>query len=405
MQVIIVNDFAYVNGGASKVAIDSALGLAKAGVEVTFFSAVGPATPLLEQNGVRVICIRQEEIAKDPNRLRAVVQGLWNAEAGRRMADLLRGLDPLKTVVHVHGWTKALSSSPIAAALRNGFKVICTLHDYFIACPNGGFYNYKSNTICTSKPLSAACITTNCDSRNYPQKLWRVLRQVIQRKKGLIPGGIRHFITISDLSEKILAPYLPAGIRIYRVSNPINIEKNLPSDVVANIAFVMVGRISPEKGVELFLRAAQELGVDAVLVGDGPDIERLQRQFPTAKYTGWLKPEDVKWVLSKARCLVFPSLWYETQGLVVLEAASLGVPAIVADTSAARDLVIDGVTGLWFKGGDLLDLKEKIKQLATDADFATKAGLAAYQRFWEKPPTLERHVKELMSVYASVLAN
>jgi glycosyltransferase involved in cell wall biosynthesis len=404
-HVVIVNDFAYINGGASKVAIDSALGLGKAGVDVTFFSAVGPAIPLLEQNGVRAICLGQEEIAKDPNRLRAVVRGLWNAKAGRRMADLLRGLDPGRTIIHVHGWTKALSSSPIAVALRSGFKVIFTLHDYFIGCPNGGFYNYKSDAICTLKPLSAACIATNCDSRNYLQKQWRVLRQVIQRKKGLIPDGIRHFITISDFSERVLSPYLPKGACVYRVSNPISMEKKLPVDLAANTAFVMVGRVSPEKGVQLFAKAVQELGVEGIIIGDGPIRKLVQQQFPAIRYTGWLKPEEVRRVLSAARCLVFPSLCYETQGLAVLEAAALGIPAIVADTSAARDLVIDGVTGLWFKGGDLLDLKEKMKKLATDTKFAAEAGLAAYRCFWENPPTLERHVKELIGVYSSMLAD
>jgi glycosyltransferase involved in cell wall biosynthesis len=83
----------------------------------------------------------------------------------------------------------------------------------------------------------------------------------------------------------------------------------------------------------------------------------------------------------------------------------LGIPAIVADTSAARDLVIDGVTGLWFKGGDLYDLKEKMRRFAVDAEFAAKCGLAAYQRFWADPPTLERHVKELLGVYSHVLAD
>jgi len=59
--------------------------------------------------------------------------------------------------------------------------------------------------------------------------------------------------------------------------------------------------------------------------------------------------------------------------LVVLEAAALGVPAIVADTSAARDLVRDGHTGLWFKGGDALSLRAAMQrlmvtQLAQDMD-------------------------------------
>lgn len=405
MQVVVVNDFAFINGGASKVAIDSAVGLTQAGIKVLFFSAVGPVDFALEHSSVDTVCIGQQEIIKDSSRMRAVIQGLWNREAGRRMANLLETLDPQDTIVHVHGWTKALSSCPIVVALKKGFQVVFTLHDYFTACPNGGFYNYKSNTICPLKPLSRACLLTNCDSRNYPQKMWRVLRQVIQRGAGLIPGGIKHFITISELSERILSPYLPSKARIYHVGNPINVEKTPPSDVAVNSAFVMAGRVSPEKGPELFARAVQECYVEGISAGDGTAMKRLQQQFPTVKFTGWLKKDDLGRVLSTARTLVFPSLCYEVQPLIVLEAAAMGVPSIVADTSAARELVVDRVTGLWFKGGDVLDLKEKIKQFATNPEHAAECGSAAYNRFWRSPPTLERHVRELMDVYTSMLAD
>ena len=117
----------------------------------------------------RVVCTSQHAIADDPLRMGALVQGLWNSKAGRAMGDVLGNLDPHQTVVHVHGWTKALSSSVIRAALTRKFKVICTLHDYFSACPNGSFFNYATNTICELQPLSGSCITSQCDRRHYGQ--------------------------------------------------------------------------------------------------------------------------------------------------------------------------------------------------------------------------------------------
>lgn len=403
MNVIIINDFAYVNGGASKVALDCALGLVGKVDTVFLFTAVGPMMPELSANGVRVLCTNQHEIASDPSRLRAAQQGFWNYVAAQEMKKLLGTLNTEDTIIHVHGWTKALSSSPIRVAIDKSFKVICTLHDYFTACPNGGFFNYQTASICTLNPLSLACIKSSCDARSYTQKIWRVARQAIQRKIGLIPDGIKHFVAVSDFSCNILAPHLPINAKIYRIDNPINFKKESPADIASNKAFIMIGRLSKEKGVYLFANAAQELSVDANVVGDGPCAAELRQKFPSLNYSGWLHSEEVKQVLKNARCLVLPSLCYETQGLVVLEAAALGIPAIVPDTSAARDLVVDGKTGLWFKGGDEKDLTEKMRYLSEDGRFAARLGQAAYEHFWQAPPTLDRHVEKIMETYREVL--
>ena len=66
----------------------------------------------------------------------------------------------------VAGWTKALSSSVFDVAFKMNFKVVLTLHDYFTACPNGGYFDYKENKICKRKPLSWKCIKCNCDSNS-----------------------------------------------------------------------------------------------------------------------------------------------------------------------------------------------------------------------------------------------
>jgi len=66
--------------------------------------------------------------------------------------------------------------------------------------------------------------------------------------------------------------------------------------------------------------------------------------------------------------------------------------------------VVDGETGLWFRTADEADLKEKLDRLTRDPELAAAMGKAAYQRFWDDPPTLERHVGELEKVYQQVLA-
>ena len=106
--------------------------------------------------------------------------------------------------------------------------------------------------------------------------------------------------------------------------------------------------------------------------------------------------------LRQASALVFPSVWYEGLPLSVLEAQGLGVPVIVSDACAGRESVVDGVTGLWFKSGDVDDLA---RALATTRDGNTMRAMsnAAYCHFWADPPTLDAHLGKLTALYRDVL--
>jgi glycosyltransferase involved in cell wall biosynthesis len=123
---------------------------------------------------------------------------------------------------------------------------------------------------------------------------------------------------------------------------------------------------------------------------------------PQAELTGWQPAEAVARRLRHARALVFPSLWPETQGMAVSEAAALGVPAIVSDGCAAREAVEDGVTGLLFRSGDAADLRRQIERCRDDA-LVARMGRAAHARFWADPPTVDAHVRALVALYAQVL--
>ncbi len=402
MHVVVANDFAHVNGGMAQVAVRSAIGLAQRGYHVTFFAAVGPVDPGFEKAGVDVVFTDQYDIKNDPVRLRAASQGLWNFPAAARMKDLLARLPVDRTIVHVHGWTKCLSSSFIRTALDRGVRVVMTLNDYFFACPNGGFFNFTRGQACHLQPLSWACLRENCDRDGYAEKIWRTARQAIQNHMGITQASLLTFITVSDFSETVLRKYLPASAPVFRITNPCDLPYGEPVPVAHNVPFVFIGRLSTEKGLSLLARAACKLDTPVIFVGDGHCREEISNCNSKAVITGWQSREQISIHLRSARCLVLPSLWYEAQPLSINEAASVGVPAIVPDQCAAAEMVENGVTGLWFKTGNCSDLQQKM-ELMLDNDRASRMGRAAYERYWKRPFTLERHVDELERCYASVI--
>jgi glycosyltransferase involved in cell wall biosynthesis len=279
-----------------------------------------------------------------------------------------------------------------------------TIHEYFLACPNGAFFNYREQKNCPLRPLSFACISTNCDVRAYRHKAFRVVRQGTLWWLGGMPGDIRHFICISELQRKVIEGYLPAEANIHSVANPIAVENKGPCGAENNDTFLFVGRLSAEKGAALFAEAARRTGLKAAFVGDGGEAAHIRAILPDAEFRGWLPPDKVVEAMRTARALVFPSLWYECQPLTTFEALANGVPVIVSDNCAGREAVRDEENGLWFKSGDIDELAGAMRRLA-DANEAARMGSAAYSTYWRQPLSLGRHLDKLEDTYAQMRRN
>ncbi|MEU6309901.1 glycosyltransferase [Streptomyces sp. NPDC047014] len=120
----------------------------------------------------------------------------------------------------------------------------------------------------------------------------------------------------------------------------------LPADFPAEGPLaVCVGRICPQKGQDLLLRAWPEAaaGLPAarlVLVGDGPDAERLRVTAPPGVHFAGAAADIRPW-LRAADLVVLPSRW-EGMALAPLEAMACGRPVLVTDVSGARESLPPG---------------------------------------------------------------
>lgn len=405
MKVIMVNDFAYVNGGASQIALQTALSLAKKNVDTILFTGMGPvAANLKSQEKLSIVCLHQYDILSDPNRFRAIWQGLWNQEAARCFADILRGYETSDTIVHVHTCQKVLSSSCIHVAKTLGFKVIYHLHDYGAVCPNLGFYDYQRKEICHRVPMSRECLFSNCDVRKYTHKLWRMARQLMQKTRGGLPGDVDAFLAVSDFSLDILRPFLPSGIVVKVLPNPLDASQRYMIDVGHNKYFLFFGRMSVEKNPMEFAECARDLQLPALFIGDGDYLEVVKNIYPDAVYTGWLGKECLYDYMKNVRCLVFPSAWYETQGLSVQEMASIGIPSIVSDACAAKEMIVHGVNGWVYESQNKEDLKTFLSQMMDDEVVRTM-GRDAYTMVQRNAISEDLYINELMHFYGEVLSD
>lgn len=337
-NILIINDFDYTQGGASKVAIDTANLLCN-DYNVYFFSGDSSENSNLSKKVIK-ICTCQGEALKNKNKLIGAVNGIYNFKAKKMLKQVLIKLNSEETIIHIHGWTKCLSSSVFDICWKMNFKVVLTLHDYFTACPNGGYFNYKNNQICHIKPESCKCVVCNCDSRNYFFKLYRVIRQFVQNNIVKLNDNLTDVITISNFSENILKNTLNSNVRIHRVYNPIDLETSAKRvDYRSNEYYLYVGRVSKEKGVDVFCNAINELGLNGKVVGDGDEKIKLQKKYPNIEFVGWKNSNEVKAFMKSAKALIFPSLWYEGAPLTPLEAMQFGVPVVSSSCNAAIDYI------------------------------------------------------------------
>ena len=211
--------------------------------------------------------------------------------------------------------------------------------------------------------MSLKCVLCNCDSRNYAFKLYRCARTFVQNSLVNVMRKTKRVISISDFSENVLKPFIPQNVEIVRIANPIDkpiFDEKI--DFSKNGYFLFVGRVSKEKGCDIFCQAISDCKAKGVVVGDGPEFATLKKNFAKAniEFVGWKSRSDVFEYMKKARALVFPSRWYEAAPLTVPEALSIGLPCIVSDCCAARDCIVDATKGRIFESFD--DLKNCLEE-------------------------------------------
>lgn len=395
LDIIVAYDFGHVNGGAAKVAIAGAIGLRARGHRVRFFAPVGPADPKLSAAGVETIILDQQEIAADPNRPAAALNGLWNRTAAKQLAKLLADVDPARGVIYQHGWSKAMSPASQAAIAASGVPSVYHMHEFFAACPNGAFYDYPKARNCDARPMSLDCISRNCDARSYSQKLYRVLRHGLLAWPGDFASNLTDVIHLGDRQYRIMAPWLPKTVRSVYAPNPIEVTDLGPAAgpgaSVDTAPFLFVGRLSREKGADIAMAAAALAEAPIAFIGDGELSDTLRQAGGGADFQGWLPPDAVGPAMRQARALVFPSIWHECQPLTVLEALAHGLPVLTSATSAGAELVADDVTGLHVKTGSVEAMAAAMREMMA-GDRAQRMGQAAHAKYWQTPHTLDRHL-------------
>jgi glycosyltransferase involved in cell wall biosynthesis len=142
---------------------------------------------------------------------------------------------------------------------------------------------------------------------------------------------------------------------------------NLPRPI-----FAYVGRVAIEKNIGAFLDL--DLPGSKLVVGDGPQLRRLQRQYPAARFAGPRHGAALARAYAGIDVLVFPSLT-DTFGLVILEALACGTPVAAYPVTGPKDVLAEAT-------GNIGAVDEDLRAAALRALQADRAGCRAHaERF------------------------
>lgn len=114
--------------------------------------------------------------------------------------------------------------------------------------------------------------------------------------------------------------------------------------------FVYVGRIIKDKGVFELLESFKMLNLleRVIFVGDGRELEKLKKLYPTTIFTGRVSPEKVLHYLSVSKYFISNSV-VEGMPYTLVEAMSMGAVPIVSNVEGHADLILNGFNGFLFK--------------------------------------------------------
>lgn len=357
---------------------------------------------LLMQHGheVRVLVFDNKEIGNSFDKFVHGIRGIYNVRSALALQTLIDNCRP--DVIHVHNFFPLASPSIFYTAKKYGIPVVVTLHNFRLVCPSGTlYYNgriYEDN-LRRLIPWSAIFHGVYRNSRIETLGLAGIT--VTHNLIGTWKNKIDKFIVLSEFAKK---KFSDSALRVNKeqfVVKPNFVDDTGPGETLRENFFVLVGRLSVEKGIDVVLSALMIKKFNLVIIGDGPLKDRVisitgSNQHIT--YLGFQEKDVIIKYLKRSTALLLPSVCYEGFPISLLEAFASGTPAIVSRLGSLAEIVHDQENGLHFEPGNPQDLIDKIFILLNDQKLAERLGTNARIAYLNNY-TPEKNYYKLMDIY------
>lgn len=382
LRVLVVHGYYRQRGGEDAVVDQQLELLARAGVSAGAFtvrSADVEASPRLERAG------RYAQVA-------------WSFTEARRLRRELDG--GAWDVVHFHNLSPFLSAS-VVDAVPASIRRVMTVHNFRAFCINGVFLRDGRPCEDCTRSGSWAGIVHRCRDGHAAESVAFTLAQWTSRHVARVPTSIDAFCFPSRF---YLQKHVDNGYPADRVRHlPNFVDDPGVHGPARSGPFVCITRYVAEKGLRVLVQALRQARVPFVFAGHGPLESWLRDEcasLPHVQVLGWQGGAALDALFRSARAVVVPSIWYENQPIVGLQALSRGLPLVVSDIGGLPELVDHEVNGLRVPPNDVARLAAALGALTADAARLDAMGEAS-RALYEANHTPEAHLRRLLDIYAT----
>lgn len=402
-RLLSINNYFYRRGGAEVVFLEQNRLFEEIGWEVIPFAMHHPEN---QPSPWQRYFVDEIEFGHDyalSEKIGMASKIVFSAEARKKIGALVEHARP--QIAHAHNVYHHISPSIFGALKQHGIRTVLTLHDLKIACPA-----YK---MLTHDGICERCkggklwnvVTNRCVKGSATLSALALAEAVVNRLMGSYTRNVDRFVVPSRFFiEKFVEWGYPRD-RFVHIPNFVNTDALQPAGDPGT-AFTFFGRLGPEKGLHTFVRAVAQAGVQARIVGTGPEEASL-RTLATSlgadvAFLGYRSGEALFDAIRTSRAIVLPSEWYENAPMSIMESYALERPVIGAAIGGIPELMRCGETGELFESGNVDALANLLRVYAMKST-AEIAAMGRSARAWMVEDFTDiRYRERVLALYAGM---
>ncbi|WP_455542991.1 glycosyltransferase family 4 protein [Intestinibacter sp.] len=398
MKILMVNKFLYPKGGAETYFLKIGKYLEEQGHELQYFGMFDKKNTVGNELGLYTS--NMDFHGKSLNRLLYPFKIIYSFEAKKKITQIIKDMKP--DIIHLNNINFQLTPSIIEAASDSGVPVVQTVHDYQMLCPNHLFFDINTKVPC-EKCLDGSklnCMKNNCIHNSKIKSIIGSIEAILYKNKNTY-SKVKHYICPSVFMEEKLNTQEIYKNKTTAIHNFIELSDEVK--VTEKEDYVLFfGRLSEEKGLEVFLDACKKLKhIKFIVAGMGP-MEDMCKGIDNVEFVGFKTGQELNDLIKKALFSVYPSIWYENCPLSILESESLGTPVMASNFGGIPELVDDNKTGIILKEVTEDELIKQTKKLYNDKSLLKEMSKNCIEKR-DDMISLEEYCDRLMKIYNGVL--
>jgi len=290
-------------------------------------------------------------------------------------------------IVHVHNTFPLWTYSVFDFFKKKNVPIIMTLHNYRLIWEKLGLFNKDREKYGYFKDSNIGSF---------------IISKFINKQKNLLKN-VSKFITHTEFTKYEFSKHVIPENKLVIKPNFLNSTNNKIQSISEKNNAIFASRISKEKGILTLIKAFTKIDINLDALGDGPLFNKVKKyNINNIKLHGNLPRDKVNKFINKSKFLVFPSEWYESFPMTILEAFREGTLVLASNIGSIKSIIKDRFNGILFEPGNTSDLIDKVKWILNNQKECDQIALNANNEFNQKYSS-EVNYKQLIDVYEKAI--